>query len=135
MRIVLDTNIYISALINKNFRQRLARIFEDSSIAVLTDALLLAEIDDVSARPKIAKYLTPDERADFLKYLKSRCELVLVTSTVTVSPDPDDDFLLALSKDGQAEFLVTGNKRDLLDLVAFEGTKIVTLSDFLALLV
>lgn len=135
MRIILDTNIYISALISKRFRQRLTRIFDDSSIVILTDETLFMEIEDVSARPKITKYINPAERVDFLIYLRSRCEQIVVTSVVTVSPDPDDDFLLSLTKDGRAQYLVTGNKRDLLDLKEFAGAKIVTLTEFLALLV
>ena len=135
MRIVLDTNIFISALIGKGFRQRLTRVFDDSSIVILTDETLFMEIEDVSARPKISKYINPTERGDFLAYLKSRCEQIVVTSVVTVSPDPDDNFLLSLSKDWQAEYLVTGNKRDLLDLEEFVGTKIITLTEFLASLI
>ena len=134
MRIILDTNIYISSLINKNFRQRLTRIFDDSSIVILTDETLFMEIEDVSARPKISKYINPAERIDFLMYLQKRCEHIVVTSVVAVSPDPDDDFLLSLSKDGRADYLVTGNKRDLLDLKEFAGTRIVTLTEFLVLL-
>jgi predicted nucleic acid-binding protein len=41
-------------------------------------------------------------------------------ATVKVSPDPKDDFLLALCKDGRADYLLTGNKIDLLDLKQFE---------------
>ncbi|RRB01013.1 putative toxin-antitoxin system toxin component, PIN family [Larkinella rosea] len=134
MRIILDTNIYVSALISKNFRQRLSRIFDDLSIHILTDSLLMAEIEEVITRPKISKYLTPTDRDSFVTYLKNRCELVDVTSLVSISPDPDDDFLLALSKDGQANYLITGNKRDLLDLKQFEDTRIVTLTELLSLL-
>ncbi len=134
MRIILDTNIYVSALINKQFRQRLTRIFDDSSIIILIDETLLTEVEDVSARPKISKYLTPAERNEFLTYLRGRCEPVVVTSVVTVSPDPDDDFLMSLSQDGKAQYLITGNKRDLLDLNEFNGTRIVTLTEFLTLL-
>ena len=134
MRIILDTNIFISALINKGFRQRLTRVFDDSSIIILTDETLLAEIEDVSTRPKISKYINPTERIDFLTYLQKRCEQIVVTSVVAVSPDPDDDFLLSLSKDGRADYLVTGNKRDLLDLKEYAGAKIVTLTELLVLL-
>ncbi|ADB36555.1 putative toxin-antitoxin system toxin component, PIN family [Spirosoma linguale] len=134
MRIILDTNIYISALISRNSRQRLNRIFDNPAITVLIAELLLSEIDTVTLRPKISKYLTSSERTAFIHFIKERCLLVSVSSIVTVSPDPDDDFLLALAKDGQAEYLITGNKRDLLDLRAFNETQIVTLTDFLELL-
>ncbi len=51
---------------------------------------------------------------------------------VEVSADPDDNYLLALAAAGSADFLVTGDKRHLLALRVYEGTKIVTVRDFLA---
>ncbi len=53
------------------------------------------------------------------------------TSTVRASPDPKNDFLLALCFDHQAAYLLTGNKIDLLNLGQFETTQIITLSQFL----
>jgi predicted nucleic acid-binding protein len=50
------------------------------------------------------------------------------------SPDPTDDFLLALSEAGNAEFLVTGDKSGLLALGRHKATQIVSATDFLALL-
>jgi uncharacterized protein len=52
---------------------------------------------------------------------------------VTVSPDPYDNYLLATAAAGAADFLVTGDKRDLLSLKLYQGTKIVTVRDFLTL--
>jgi len=63
---------------------------------------------------------TIDEFADF----------VTVYSTTEVCRDPKDNFLLSLSLDGRADFLLTGDK-DLLVLEKFAETKIVTMSEFL----
>ena len=52
---------------------------------------------------------------------------------VTASPDPHDNYLLAMAASGSADFLLTGDKRDLLALKLFEGTKIMTVRDFLLL--
>ncbi len=52
---------------------------------------------------------------------------------VAVSPDPHDNYLLALAAAGSADFLVTGDKRHLLSLKRYEGTRIVTVRDFLGL--
>ncbi len=52
---------------------------------------------------------------------------------IEVSPDPDDNYLLALAAAGSADFLVTGDKRDLLGIAVYAGTKIVTVRDFLTL--
>lgn len=52
---------------------------------------------------------------------------------VTACPDPYDNHLLAMASAGAADFLLTGDKRDLLGRKLFEGTKIVTVRDFLTM--
>ena len=51
-------------------------------------------------------------------------------SNVNLCRDQKDNFLLSLSKDSQANYLITGDK-DLLDLKTLENTKIITMSDYL----
>jgi uncharacterized protein len=57
-------------------------------------------------------------------------DLIQVKNTVAVCRDPKDNFLLALAKDGKADFLLTGHK-DLLDMVKFGKTKIKTTTAFI----
>ncbi|WP_373521656.1 putative toxin-antitoxin system toxin component, PIN family [Aquiflexum sp.] len=57
-------------------------------------------------------------------------DFVEIKSEVNICRDPKDDFLLGLAKDGKADFIITGDK-DLLDLVKFRKTRIITISDFL----
>ena len=57
-------------------------------------------------------------------------DLIQVKSVVNVCRDPKDNFLLALAKDGKADYLLTGDK-DLLDLRKFGKTKIITITDFI----
>jgi len=52
---------------------------------------------------------------------------------VTICADPYDNYLLGLCAKGAADFLVTGDKRDVLKLKLFEGAKIVTVREFLTL--
>jgi predicted nucleic acid-binding protein len=60
---------------------------------------------------------------------------IVVTNlpAVTISPDPHDNYLLALAAAGSADFLATGDKRDLLNIKLYEGAKIITVRDFLIL--
>jgi putative PIN family toxin of toxin-antitoxin system len=58
-------------------------------------------------------------------------DLIEVKSTITVCRDPKDNFLLALAADGNAHYLLTGDK-DLLDIKKLNKTKISTISDFLS---
>jgi putative PIN family toxin of toxin-antitoxin system len=57
-------------------------------------------------------------------------DFIEVKCKVEVCRDPNDDFLLALAKDGKANFLITGDK-DLLDIVKFEKVVILKINDFL----
>lgn len=50
-----------------------------------------------------------------------------------VSLDPDDNYLLAMAQLGQADFLVTGDKRDLLSFRLYGRTRIVTAREFLVM--
>jgi predicted nucleic acid-binding protein len=59
--------------------------------------------------------------------------LVSDLPAITASPDPYDNYLLAMAAAGGADFLVTGDKQDLLAFKLFEGTKITTVRDFLTL--
>lgn len=132
MRLVIDTNLYVSALINSNSRQRLDRVLLDPEYTILLNDTLLAELDEVIHRPKFLRYLSPTQIDQFMNLLLERSTLVHTVSVVQISPDPKDDFLLALCRDGQADYLLTGNKIDLLALNQFEKTRITTLTAFLA---
>ncbi|WP_256565289.1 putative toxin-antitoxin system toxin component, PIN family [Dyadobacter chenhuakuii] len=131
IRVVIDTNLYVSALINSNSRMRLDKILKDSRFDILTDKVLIGELDEVINRPKFRKYVSAERIAAFMELLTERCSPIDTFSKVLHSPDPKDDFLLALCLDGSAQYLVTGNKIDLLDLKQFERTSILSLTEFL----
>jgi uncharacterized protein len=131
MRVVIDTNLFVSALINQNSRQRLNLVLEKMAIQILSDDALMEELYEVINRPKFKKYVSQSEIDDFYKLIQERTIRVETHSIVLVSPDPKDDFLLVICMDGDADYLLTGNKIDLLDLIQFHKTKIITLTEFL----
>ena len=53
--------------------------------------------------------------------------------TVTACADPYDNYLLAMIVAGRADHLVTGDKRDLLSMVRYEGARIIGVRDFLTM--
>ena len=131
MRLVVDTNLFVSAAINGRSREQLDRVLLNPALNILVDTALLAELDEVIHRPKFKRYITDNQINGFLDLLFERCLFVHTTSTVKASPDPKDDFLLALCLDNQADYLLTGNKVDLLALRQFGITRILTLAEFL----
>ena len=132
-RIVIDTNIFISAMINENSRVKLNQVLENQSFDILLDDILLREIYEVITREKFRKYVSLFKVETFLELLVERCTFIETTSVIRHSPDPKDDFLLALCQDGMADYLLTGNKIDLLDLKQFGQTIILSLTEFQSL--
>lgn len=129
MRIVIDTNLWVSALFSYSLRQRLESVIGNDQIFILASEELLKEVREVAQRPNLQKFIKPELAILFLEVLSRRLDMVEVNSQVQVCRDSNDDFLLALCKDGKADFLVTGDK-DLLVIEVFETTKITNLSAF-----
>ena len=91
---------------------------------------LLDEFLAVARRPKFRRFFSAADIEDILETIDEYADFVKVQSKLEVCRDPKDNFLLSLSIDGQADFLLTGDK-DLLDLTKFGETKIISISDFL----
>jgi len=91
---------------------------------------LLEEFIDVVTRPKFKKHLSKRDIEKILEYFDQFGELVKVKSDIKICRDEKDNFLLNLSVDSKADYLVTGDK-DLLILEKIENTKILTFTEFI----
>jgi uncharacterized protein len=127
---VFDTNILISALLFKDSIPRKAfdRALEKGKILISLDAVV--ELNEVLGREKFNKYVSEEERVEFLIALLQEAIFIEVVEVVTGSRDPHDDKFLELAVNGNAELIVSGD-RDLLSLHPFQGIAIVTPRDFL----
>ncbi len=130
-RIIIDTNLWISFLITKDFTKLDKIIFSGQGILVFSKELL-DEFLEVAKRPKFRKYFSLTDIEEILETIDEYADFVTVKTKVEMCRDPKDNFLLSLSIDGNADFLITGDD-DLLDLVSFEETNIITISNFLLL--
>ena len=128
MRLVVDANAWISSLMSLRFRFRLAIVF-DPAYLLLTSEELFSDLKRGIQKPKVTKKITPADYEKLVSRLRSAALFVNVRSVVNVCRDPEDNFLLALAKDGNADYLITGDL-DLLVMKEFENTKIVSLTDF-----
>lgn len=130
---VLDTNILISGLINPHgvpasvIRAWLTlRAFELAISEVQLD-----ELRNVTRRPELARFLRPAEAGRLVNQLNALA--IRVPSPlprVDLSPDPFDNHLLAAAQAARANFLVSGDKQDLLALRRMGATRIVTVNQF-----
>jgi uncharacterized protein len=128
-RIILDTNWYISATINRKSRRTLYEILTDKRFTVLCSKELIEEYLTVISRPKFVKMITKHQYLRFIKLTLTALKEVFISSKIELSRDKKDDYLLAMAKDGKADFLITGDA-DLLVLQEFENTKILNFIDF-----
>jgi putative PIN family toxin of toxin-antitoxin system len=103
-------------------------LFEKVKILFILE--LIEELTRTSTYPKLKKYLGPDAVVEMLSNLESYIDLIEVKSTIQICRDPKDNFLLSLAVDGNADFLLTGDK-DLLEIKKIEKTAIMTISNFL----
>lgn len=128
-RFVFDTNAVISAALLKGSVSRKAFDKALGSGKLLVSAETVEELNDVLARPDFARYLTEDERLQFLAVLLRETELVGITSQIDASRDARDNKFLELAVSGTADCIVSGDQ-DLLVLHPFQGVPIVTPRDF-----
>lgn len=128
MRLILDTNLWISFLINSKY-EKFDELFFNQKCKLLFSQELLEEFITVVKRPKLRKYISRDELEDLLETIDEVAEFVNVTSKISDCRDPKDNFLLALAVDGKADYLLTGDK-DLLVLKKINNTEIKSISEF-----
>jgi len=134
VRLVIDTNILISALlVGSSLPAHLIVLWREGRFDLLTSAEQLDELMRVTRYPKIRERLAPALAGRLINEIRDLAVLLTKLPVVTASPDPYDNYLLAMAASGSADFLVTGDKRDLLALRLFEGTKIITVRDLLVL--
>lgn len=129
LRLVVDTNLWISFLISDRQR-RLDSLLYIDKVRFLFSTELLEEINKTATKPKLKKYFSTNALEEMLLNLELYIDIIEVESIVDICRDAKDNFLLALSKDGKADFLITGDK-DLLDLEKYSKSKILTISKFL----
>jgi putative PIN family toxin of toxin-antitoxin system len=131
LRVVLDTNVVVSALLLADSvpRQAFDKALDHGEIIISTPVLL--ELAEVLARDKLNKYLTEQERMRFLVALLKESEMVGITEQISGCRDPDDNKFLELAVCGNADVLVTGDD-DLLVLNPFRGIAVLTPRDFLS---
>lgn len=124
-RIVIDTNIFVSALLIKKSQpfQTVNYAFKQG-IILYSDATF-TELQQVLARRKFDKYITGKEKNIFLFKLANECESVDIKVEIKACRDPKDDKFLELAINGNADLIVTGDS-DLLVLNPFRGIEIIT---------
>ena len=115
-RVVVDTNFWVSYLFfPRGSIERVGDIFAREEAVLLGSPQCLEELREVVGREQWDRYASLDIRLLFFEGVYQRCEIVTPNTTIAVCRDARDDKFLELAVDGEADFLVTGDK-DLLGL-------------------
>lgn len=132
MRVVLDTNILISALITKGTPpDALYRAWLRGDIELVTSAAQIAEFARMLARPRIRRLVDADEANALVESIATRAVVLDILPEVDISPDPADNPILATAIAGNADFIVSGDKKHVLSLGEVRGIPVGTARDAL----
>jgi|SRR5690625_2715070 len=124
-RVVLDTNVLISALLSPaGTPRRLIELFAARSANLIFSPATFSELTERLAKPKFDRYRSDEQMLAWLDWLGELAEWVDPWEEVSACRDPDDNKFLATALAGEADVLVTGDA-DLLVLDPFEGIPIV----------
>jgi putative PIN family toxin of toxin-antitoxin system len=132
LRVIFDTNLWISFLIN-NYLSPLDDLLKRAEVEIALSDQLISEFLDVSKRQKFKPLFDPALTLTLLTQVTKYSIFIEVTSNVNICRDAKDNFLLELSQDSSAEYLITGDK-DLLELKRFRRTRIITFTEFLKIM-
>lgn len=142
VRIVIDTNIWISALINPHGEPaRLLRVVRDRRVQLLLSSPLLAEVRGVLQRQRIRRRINlPDEGIDaFVDEASAVAIHVPIRGAFEVCRDPKDDMVVETAIEGGARYIVSRDEDltrdlDLVEALAVYDIEVLTVARFLELL-
>ena len=112
MLAVLDPNVLVSAAISTGGPPRLiVNAWVDARFELLASPALIDELADVLARPRFRRWISTASAAEFIAGLQESAVMIDdPTEPAALTPDPDDDYLVALARAGGADYLVSGDR-------------------------
>ena len=130
LRLVIDTNVLVSAALKPESLQRTTLILATTKPARLYVSLpILEEYADVLARSELR--IRKGLRLQLLQLIKNNAHVVAPSRRLDVSRDPDDNIFLECADKAGADYLITGNSRHFPKF--WKKTKIITSGEFISL--
>lgn len=129
-RIVIDTNVFVSAIVLPRSipRQAVDKALDDGTL--LFSEATMNELAKVLWRPKFDHYVGTEDLMLFLGRLGSTAEFVPIVQLVRECRDPEDDKFLEVALNGRADLILTGDA-DLLAMHPWRGIAISSAADYL----
>lgn len=127
MRILLDTNILISGLLRKDGPSgELLHRWVEGEFLLVTSEYQVQELRRAVGYEHLRSKILPAEREALLDNIDANALVIKTLPTVNLSPDPDDNPILATAIAGNANLIVSGNKKDMQYVGDAQGIPIVT---------
>jgi len=130
VRVVIDTNVLISAIFWSGKPKQLLNRARKQKITFVTSNDLLNELKEILIRQDKPFHLSDDEADHVVETMRGLAEVVKIRSRITVCRDEMDNKVLSCAIDGKAACIISGDTH-LLELGSFRGIRIITVSDFL----
>ena len=142
VRAVIDTNVWVSALLNPfGFPARLRKSFEEGAFQLIISEPLIEEFADVLSRPRIKERYGITEGAihELLLSIEERSEHVLLSGDVNICRDKNDDIVIETAVKGSAEYLVSRDDDIKFDkkvsaFLSQYGVAVISIAKFLTLI-
>lgn len=133
IRAVVDTNVFVSGVIHKEgLPGQVLAALRFGRFELITSAEINEEILEVFNRPRIReRYHIGDRIIDIGAILYTKATLVEPKHRVKVSRDQEDNKFIEAALQGKASYIVTGDKKDLLQLKEYNGILMVTPAAFI----
>ena len=127
VRVVLDTNILISAPITKRTPpDNLYQAWLNGEIEVVMTVAQIAEIRDVLIRPRLKRFIHTDEAVAIVENIDEYALILTDAPVVDISPDPNDNPILAAAIAGKVDLIVSGDKKHMVALREVQGIPVLT---------
>lgn len=128
MKVVADTNVYVSATLSEGKPYRVLELAESGRIELVTSLDIIDEVEDVLGRDKI-----PFDDEQVQRFVQKVLSLSTVVAPEVdlevVDDDPDDDKILECAADSGADYILSGDSH-LLDLGSYDGIDVVDPAEF-----
>ena len=132
---VLDANVLARFVLTPlGFTARLLDAIEAGNFVLITSEAILGEVADLLGRPHVQRYgpFPAKEIEAYARVLRRLGHVVRGRYTVFAVPhDPRDNHVLAAALEGNADFVVTDDRKHLLPLKHYHRIQIVSVPDFL----
>jgi putative PIN family toxin of toxin-antitoxin system len=130
-KVVIDTNVLVSSLIQKSFPYKIINeLFIEGKIILCVSESLMMEYHEVLRRPKFASYNGFFTRAEtLLADIETKAKMYFPQISLDILSDKDDNKILELADVCAADYIITGNTRDF-TLQKYKNTIIVLPKDY-----